>query len=172
MQAREKKYINIPLPHSIYHYNKHMGGVDLMDALVALYHNDIKNKRWYMRIFYHFLNVLICNAWIIWKSEEKEKMDLFMFKSKVATALIFQGLAEHNRKKRGRPSLHSPPPLKKRHTVPSARRFDGGKHFPQKVAELHPHCCRDENCRRRTRYICDSCNIPLCPEYMESFHTR
>lgn len=72
---KTKSYIDIPLPHSVAFCNKHMEGVDLMDSLVALYRNDLRNRRWYLRIFYPFLNIVICNGWIIWKREGKEKMD-------------------------------------------------------------------------------------------------
>lgn len=58
-----------------------------------------------------------------------------MFKSRVATALIFQGQAERSRKKRGRPPTQPQALQKKRappHSVSLERRFDGGAHFPPK----------------------------------------
>ena len=39
-----KSYLDIERPYSILLYNKHMGGVDLMDFLVALYSHNIKNS--------------------------------------------------------------------------------------------------------------------------------
>lgn len=171
---KEKRYVQIPVPRSVAVYNKHMGGVDLMASLVARYRNDIRNNRWYMIIFYDMLNVLVCNAWILWRWEGKERLDFLQFKSSVATALIQGGAAEISRRKRGHPSTQSPPSLKKRATrfVPVERRFDGGRHFPVKIQASHPNCCRDGNCKRKTRYRCDRCDIPLCPGCMASFHTR
>ncbi|KAJ8867114.1 hypothetical protein PR048_032977 [Dryococelus australis] len=92
--TKEKKYIEVQRPCSIERYNKHnMDGVDLIDSLVVLYRNDVRNRRW--------------------------KMHLLEFKSRVVTGLIYQGKAEIGKKKRGRPSDESKEPKKKRagHTV-------------------------------------------------------
>ena len=37
-----KQYISIPRPNIVDIYNKHMGGVDLLDMLIALYRTPIK----------------------------------------------------------------------------------------------------------------------------------
>ncbi|XP_039290397.1 piggyBac transposable element-derived protein 3 [Nilaparvata lugens] len=173
---KEKRRVPIKRPFSVDLYNKHMGGVDLMDSLVALYRNDVRNKRWYMRIFYHMLNVTVVNGWILWKWNDHQKMDLLEFKSRVASGLIYTGLAELNRKKRGRPSLEeqTPAPVKKRVTnsVPLELRFDGGSHFPKKTEGKFANRCRDKHCQSKTRYECNTCKVPVCPECMLSFHTK
>lgn len=171
---KEKRKIIIKRPFSIDLYNKHMGGVDLMDSLVALYRNDVRNKRWYMRIFYHMLNVTVVNGWILWKWNDHQKMDLLEFKSRVGSGLIYAGLAELTRKKRGRPSGEpTPPVMKKRvtNTVPLELRFDGGSHFPKKTEGKYALRCRDKHCTSKTRYECTTCQVPVCPECMLSFHT-
>ena len=38
-------------------YNKFMGGVDLVDLLTGLYKFKLKSKKYYRRIFYHFLEL-------------------------------------------------------------------------------------------------------------------
>ena len=43
----EKCYINIDRPNCITVYNKHMGGVDLLDAHVSVYRIDVRGKKWY-----------------------------------------------------------------------------------------------------------------------------
>lgn len=67
---KNKKIVRVKRPEIISTYNKCMGGVDLMDSLVALYRNYPQNRRWYMRIFFHFLNVCIVNAWIMSKQKK------------------------------------------------------------------------------------------------------
>ncbi|KAK1905872.1 PiggyBac transposable element-derived protein 3 [Dissostichus eleginoides] len=54
---KEKKMLNIQRPFSVKLYNQHMGGVDLMDQCVAMYPHRRKNKRWYIKVFFHFLDV-------------------------------------------------------------------------------------------------------------------
>lgn len=54
-------------------YKKHMGGVDLMDAMLARYRNDVRNKRGCSRIFYYLLNVTVVNAWILWRLDKVRK---------------------------------------------------------------------------------------------------
>lgn len=171
---KDKKFIDIQRPYSIELYNKHMGGVDLMDSLVALYRNDVRNRRWYMRIFYHMLNVTVVNAWILWKWEKNESMDLLEFKSRIATGMIYQGKAEMGKKKRGRPSDEVQGPKKKRasHIVPKELRLDGGQHYPEKSTESHANRCRDSQCKSKTRFICGTCKVPVCPQCMERFHTK
>ncbi|KAK2710973.1 hypothetical protein QYM36_012217 [Artemia franciscana] len=36
-----------------------MGGVDLSDMLIELYRIDIRGKKWYMRLFYYFLDISV-----------------------------------------------------------------------------------------------------------------
>lgn len=56
----KKEYIEISRPYSINQYNLFMGGVDLVDRMVAHYPHGFKNKRWYLRIVFHLLNVANC----------------------------------------------------------------------------------------------------------------
>jgi len=78
-----------------------MGGVDMMDRMISHYAHLFKNKKWYHRIFFHFLNVSIVNAWIIYKKKTNNNMSLLNFKAEVATSLIV--FNKTTSKKRGRP---------------------------------------------------------------------
>jgi hypothetical protein len=46
-----------------------MGGVDLLDSLLGLYRIHIRSKKWYHRLFFHMLDVIICNAWLLYSVE-------------------------------------------------------------------------------------------------------
>ena len=48
-------------------YNKSMGGVDLADMLIALYQISVKTKRWYIRVFWHLVDIAKVNGWILYK---------------------------------------------------------------------------------------------------------
>jgi hypothetical protein len=72
----------------IKYYNAHMGCVDEADMLMTLYKIDRKSKRWYMRIFFHFLDLAVHNAFILFNSSGGKKISLKHFRLAVATALI------------------------------------------------------------------------------------
>ncbi|XP_054290525.1 piggyBac transposable element-derived protein 3-like [Macrosteles quadrilineatus] len=55
-EKKEKKVISVPCPRAITTYNKFMGGVDLLDGLVAYFRIDLRSRKYYMRIFNHFLS--------------------------------------------------------------------------------------------------------------------
>lgn len=44
---KEKKYIEVNRPFVIKEYNNFMGGVDLMDRMIAHYPHGFKNRKWY-----------------------------------------------------------------------------------------------------------------------------
>lgn len=52
-------------PQIVKHYNRHIGGVDLADMLIALYQSSIKSHRWYLNIFSQILDICINNGWLL-----------------------------------------------------------------------------------------------------------
>ena len=52
----------VPCPKIVSTYNKSMGGVDLADMLMTLYHIDVKPRCWYIKEFWHFVDVAKVNA--------------------------------------------------------------------------------------------------------------
>lgn len=63
----QKESVNVSCPHAITVYNKHMGGVDLLDSNIGRYKIRMRNKKWYMRLFYHLLDTCVVNAWLLQK---------------------------------------------------------------------------------------------------------
>ncbi|KAG4071994.1 hypothetical protein HA402_010931 [Bradysia odoriphaga] len=61
------KKISIDCPDIVKEYNSSMGGVGLLDILIGRNKIKIQSKKWYMRIFYHLLDITITNAWILYK---------------------------------------------------------------------------------------------------------
>uniref|UniRef100_A0A3B1K204 PiggyBac transposable element-derived protein domain-containing protein n=1 Tax=Astyanax mexicanus TaxID=7994 RepID=A0A3B1K204_ASTMX len=150
---KEKKVIQILRPHVIKLYNSSMGGVDLLGQCVATYANRRKNLRWYMHIFYHFLD------------------DLLEFKASVAAALVSVG--SHKRSP-SRPSDVSPPPVSKRVAVniPQEICYIPGHHWPLLMDMKNASRCRDEICKKKTKYVCQACTVALCPGCFGHFHTH
>ncbi|KAJ8889727.1 hypothetical protein PR048_009228 [Dryococelus australis] len=87
------KHIRIPRPAVVSQYNKFMGGVDLADMLIELYHISMKSKRGYMRIFHWKLNVAVINSWLLYCRHHAElktpgkNMSLLQFQAKIAVGL-------------------------------------------------------------------------------------
>jgi len=169
---KDRKRIEVTRPLSIQEYNKFMGGVDLMDRMIAHYPHGFKNKKWYLRVFFHFLNVSIVNSWIIYR-EQCSDIPLLNFKASLVWTMLQIG--KHSGPKRGRKSLSQTPPTKKRKNVkvpvPEVR-YDGINHYPAKTTKKQASRCKDNNCPSRTRYLCKKCDFPVCPECMESYHTK
>ena len=44
-----------------------MGGVDLVDMLVALYRAEIMTKRWYLILIFHAIDIAKVNAWLMYR---------------------------------------------------------------------------------------------------------
>ena len=55
----EKKRMSIQCPQVILRYNKGMGGVDLADMFISLYRINMKTRRWYIKIFWHLVDIAI-----------------------------------------------------------------------------------------------------------------
>ncbi|GBO98763.1 PiggyBac transposable element-derived protein 1 [Eumeta japonica] len=58
----QKKHITVERLFIVAEYNRHMGGVDLTDCVMGHYKIRLRSKRWFMRLFYHFLHTTMCNA--------------------------------------------------------------------------------------------------------------
>lgn len=101
---KKKQTIQISCPHVVKIYNKHMGGVDLLDSHMGRHRNKMRSMKWYMRMFYHLLDVSMVNAWILFKlvHNEQEQMRLADFRASVAESLC--KAEQLVTPKRGRPS--------------------------------------------------------------------
>ncbi|XP_050305075.1 piggyBac transposable element-derived protein 3-like [Anthonomus grandis grandis] len=85
----EKCYKNVECPQTILKYNEYMGGVDLLGSMLGYYCIKIRSKKWYLRIFFHFMDMCVVNN----------------FKVAIADALCNSGKSVLTRK-RGRPSAN------------------------------------------------------------------
>ena len=55
--------------HKIKEYNLHMGGVDIMDSHLGRLKIVLKSRKWYIRIFYHLLELCMVNSWLLFQIE-------------------------------------------------------------------------------------------------------
>lgn len=167
---KEKKIVEIQRPFSIQIYNKFMGGIDMADRMVAHYPHALKNKKFYLRIFFHLLNVSIVNAWIVHNTTINKRLSLVDFKISIISTVF--DLSKTNRI-RGRPSVTPPPVVIKKRARSGCSaevRLDGAGHYPDKRNFSSALRCRYKHCSARTRYFCVKCDVPVCPECMKGFH--
>lgn len=82
--------------------------VDLMDSFIGRYSIALKSRKWYLRIFYHLLDLNVVNAWLLYKRVPSLKgkfeniISQSKFGSEVANCLC--NVANQNTLKRGRSS--------------------------------------------------------------------
>lgn len=131
-----KQKVTVECPSIISLYNKFMGGVDALDALIAYYRIHIRSKKYYHRLFFHFVDIVIVNSWLLYRRDcesltvpRKKQKDLLVFRTSIAQALCMQG-KDLSKKKRGRPSMDVERELeKKKHPRSSYGYADTGSPF-------------------------------------------
>ena len=175
---KKMQRVQITCSNDVKVYNRHMGGVDLLDSHLGRHRNKMRSKKWYMRIFYHMLDVAMVNAWILFKivHEEKKQMRLSDFRASVAES--FCKAEQQVTPKRGRPSDKLETQLAKKRRGPPSHipvkdvRLDHFDHWPD-WGEVRQRC-RLPNCSALTFVSCSKCGIHLCfkngKNYFQDFH--
>jgi len=161
-----KTQIEVDCPFLIKEYNRHMGGVDLLDSHIGRYKIKIKSRKWYMRLFYHLLDITVVNSWIVYKrvckaKDTAPKFTLAGWRKDLAYTLCKIGEV---RPKKGRPST----PLQNKITSTRPQSFrpskdvriDQTSHWPIRMDKRGR--CKYPNCKGFTNNQCSKCAIYLC----------
>jgi hypothetical protein len=85
---QEREYIDLPIPRSVAKYNKGMGGVDLLDAMVAKYRGRVRRNNW-------FVGVTAVNAWRLMRVNQDPDLPYLKF----LRGLVMEVLSKHGKKK-------------------------------------------------------------------------
>lgn len=158
---------------SIISLYKFMGGVDALDALIAYHRIHIRSKKYYHRLFFHFVDMAIVNSWFLYRRDceslgvpRRKRKNLLAFRASIAQAVCMEG-KDPMRRKRGRPSsdVDGQFEMKKRRGLakaipPQEIRSDAVGHWP--VVENGRQRCKLPNCKGQTVYKCAKCNVHLC----------
>ncbi|KAJ8970745.1 hypothetical protein NQ314_001045 [Rhamnusium bicolor] len=141
-------------------YNRYMGFVDKSDMLKFCYELDRKSKKWWHRIFFHFVDFTLVNSFIFKNLTTGTGMSLKEFKIAVATGLIG---ADPQIPKLGRRSVDKPSTSNKfKIQVPLEIRTDKAAHMPQRGSKVRCTHCSTKAVPHRTRWHCTACNVGLC----------
>ncbi|CAF4935193.1 unnamed protein product [Pieris macdunnoughi] len=135
--------LDVPCPKAVLIYNKYMGGVDLLDAMLGFYRIKIRSNKWYHRLFFHFIDLCCINSWLLWRRVMKQKgediyIPLLDFKLVIADVLMHRDSKVYTptTRKRGRPLNEDVEAIKKgrsrrRIELPSIEiAGDGFNHWP------------------------------------------
>ena len=148
-----------------------MGCADKTDMLKSYYEISRNSKKWWQRIFWHFVDVTLVNSFVIYKQLfPNDTMLQKDFRLSVVDHLV--GFANHPKK--GRPADVFPLKKSKR-TVSDTIRTAQTFHFPS-YSDTRMRCayCSLKTNDKRTRFLCKTCNVPLCIEAnkncFEKFH--
>lgn len=161
-----KQKIQVSCPAVVKQYNRHMGGVDLLDSLIGRYKIKIRSRKWYIRLFYHLLDITVINAWLLMRRVNKDMpvMKLADFRIELANTLCT--INKPTSTKRGRPSsLQKEIEIKRKKpnaTLPPPQdvRIDGVNHFP--IWNDTRLRCKNPSCNSQTFVVCEKCKTALC----------
>lgn len=69
----KKTNIEVDCPMLINEYNKHMGRVDLLNSHIGRYKIRFRSGKWFMRLFYHLIDVSVVNSWLLFKRVKEQQ---------------------------------------------------------------------------------------------------
>lgn len=148
-------------------YNRNMGGVDRQDQLIHPYDCTRKSLKWTKKLFFHFLQVAVCNAFILAKSGPNAHKRLLDFLEPVICSWMWpdelpsvvEYVHDDEVRLTGRHFCFPLPPTR-------------GKATPQKPCRV---CRKKQKVRRDSRHYCPYCpsRPGLCyPQCFVDYHTK
>ena len=106
---KDKADKDIPCRQIIKQYNASMGGVDLADMLIAIYRIPCRTKHWYLKVFWHLVDMCKVSAWVLYKRHHQQlglpnstQLSLLEFTTEPSESLIHANKV-NPKTSRGRP---------------------------------------------------------------------
>lgn len=164
--------IGITSPEIVKDYNRNMNFVDKFDQMKSSYAISRKSQKWRHRIFFHFLDCSLVNAYIIYKELKKRNDNLEVLALKDFRRSVYQGLLAPAFVSRRRLSSlgdsspgssprPSPRPVIIKHhkpTVPKEIRLVSSSHQPQRGTSRR--CCRCSTKATPVRTVSQCKSVP------------
>lgn len=75
-------------PKPIYMYNKYMGGIDRQDQFMSYYPIERKTLRWYRKLGIHIFQMLLLNAYLLFKNSTNSRMSFYDFRLSIIGELV------------------------------------------------------------------------------------
>ena len=162
----QKKTVNVPVPGLVQKYNRGMGGVDLLDNLVACYRIPYRTKKWWFPLYSWSLSTSSVNAWRLRQSIRGIKEPYLDFLRELVIEMF---------------NKHGTVSVKRRVTAQVGdERFDGRNHWIVGIINEAgaPHrknckyCYMTKKANNKTVYMCKKCNTALHTHCFEPYHTK
>lgn len=143
-------------------YNKNIGYIDYFDQMKSTYEINRKSKKWWHRIFFHFLDVTLINSFLLYcmhpDSDPKLKK-LKSFRMDIIRQLIPMGNKDIAEKRK---TPKSPIQVKKHRLVSDEKRYRNAEYLPVRVTSRQCAVCSTTEKPRHTKWMCKKCNVGLC----------
>ena len=88
MRKKDAHGNRIPKPVAIHQYTQNMAGVDISDQYMSFHVALRKSMKWSPKLFFHFLNMVILNAYLLSKKFGKKKMSKHDYIEYIANYLV------------------------------------------------------------------------------------
>lgn len=140
-----------PLP--IVQYNAHMKGVNRNDQLMSYYPMEHKSLRWYKKVFVHFIQMTMVNAYKLFRFANMDsRMNFYDFRLQVIAELLLE-------KERPAPVR---PPRNPMHVLSKTHKRDAKGQLVRVRCRV---CLQEGRKDSKTVYICAQCpgEPALCP---------
>ncbi|XP_049816570.1 piggyBac transposable element-derived protein 3-like [Schistocerca nitens] len=152
---------NITCPIVLKDYNSSMNYVDNFDRLESDYAIDRKSKKWWMRLFLHFLDCSVTNAFIMHKEIEMEQFSNKAFRREVYKNSLAPKIVAANFASVSHTSIAPRIKSHKPYVDESIR------HKSSKQQQIHSSSRRCAVCSSKknpvqTVWMCSVCKVPLC----------
>ena len=143
-------------PRIIANYTAGMGGVDLMDQLLATFRPRVKGRKWWWNLFLNGLNMASIAAWRLHWSVSRP--------GDVMTQIDFLRELVHALTRSSTPQFRQGGPTA---PTPNSVRFDGFQHYLEKTSQG-----RCVFCTSNTTKKCRKCDKRLHEKCFENYHSK
>lgn len=157
--AGSAEKIDVRCPKIVSHYNKNMGGVDLMDQRKVYYEVDRRSKiKYYLRLFFDLFDIAVNNAYIIYTKLHAEKriegnlLTCLQYRQVIARSLI----NDYSMRQRSAPTAATS-------VVRRSLKRPTPSH-PMEKTDSRKRCvnCAKNKVENRTNNRCVVCKVHLC----------
>lgn len=146
-----------------------MGGVDLIDSMLGYYRIPLRSKKYYMKIFYHLIDLCVVNAWLLYRRVHPSEPYLPLVDFNILISEVLCEMKKTTPKRKGRPTAEENRTQglidKKKKGGPCTElpaedvRLDGMDHYPFHDKRSR---CKYPTCENKTLFYCTKCQLPLC----------
>lgn len=132
-----------------------------------------KTVKWYKKLAFHFFDMMLYNAYILYKlSKNEKKLQFRAYRLAVIRQIVEKFGLHRKRRTTTKKALDADSRLVDRHFPSVIPPGDNGKK-KQKKCSVHQKSVNNPTIRRETIYECVKCNIPLCVvPCFEIYHTQ